>query len=37
MRERALSLNGRFAIESRAGEGTRVQVRIPLPTEESKR
>lgn len=37
MRERARSLNGRFAIESRAGEGTRVQIRIPLPAEENKR
>jgi signal transduction histidine kinase len=31
MQERARSLNGQFAIQSRAGEGTRVQIRIPLP------
>jgi signal transduction histidine kinase len=31
MQERARSLNGQFAIHSRAGEGTCVQISIPLP------
>ena len=29
MRERILSLNGRFCIESRVGEGTRIKVEVP--------
>ena len=37
MRERARSLNGQFSIQSRAGEGTRVQIRIPLPAGGNKR
>lgn len=32
MQERARSLNGQFAIHSRLGEGTHVQIRIPLPS-----
>jgi len=32
MQERVRSLDGQFAIHSRAQEGTRVHIRIPLPT-----
>jgi signal transduction histidine kinase len=31
MRERMAALGGRFRVESRAGGGTRVEVRLPLP------
>jgi chemotaxis protein histidine kinase CheA len=31
MRERARMMRGRISVQSRPGEGTRIEVRVPIP------